>query len=470
MTSTKAEALFVAIDVGLSSRNITTNRLKCVSFDGAAVMSSADKGLYGLMKCNWNLPHLIYQHCRAHRFQLVSKAVSKDFPVVEDSIAGLQVLFTFFHRSNKKYELLKEQTAQNPTAQGRFKGLMGVANTRWLSHSGAIARALDILSSVALTLDCISESPNFDATDRSTAAGLFSKLVCIEKIKILVYMDYILDKLAHLSVKFQSSTMTTSDAIRHTSVVIRELHDGTNPIAVKAVINDRSSIVIRDLEEVGIEIINTPIRRKARSEKCEVEDTLAEYTKALELEMLRRFGEDTQLLASMVAFTHQTWSVNKARVAFAFGFDETKLLNESVSLERHCELSTAISDVDCTPKGTANFWIQFVSDSYTRQMYSEHAQIAALMLTMPIGSCSVERCFSYSTRIGGDDKRKSLTPAHVQQLVRISQQGPEQPAISDITWPFIICETGIWSEQEILINAFIDKVYRKWLDNPRRIL
>ena len=121
-----------------------------------------------------------------------------------------------------------------------------------------------------------------------------------------------------------------------------------------------------------------------------------------------------------------------------------------------------------TPNDTANFWIEFVSDSYTMQMYSEHAQIAALMLTMPIGSCSVERCFSYSTRIGGDDKRKSL--AHVQQLVRISQQGPEQAAISDITWPFIICETGIWSEQEILINAFIGKVYRKWKENPRRIL
>ena len=75
--------------------------------------------------------------------------------------------------------------------------------------------------------------------------------------KILVYMDYIFDKLAHLSVKFQSSTMTTSDVIRHTSAVIRELHDGANPIAVKVMINERSSIVIRDLE-VGIGIINTP--------------------------------------------------------------------------------------------------------------------------------------------------------------------------------------------------------------------
>ena len=65
------------------------------------------------------------------------------FTIIEDTIADL--------RSNRKYELLEDQTAQGP-----FKGLMGVAGTRWLSHSGAIARALDILSNVALTLDCTS--------------------------------------------------------------------------------------------------------------------------------------------------------------------------------------------------------------------------------------------------------------------------------------------------------------------------
>ena len=82
----------------------------------------------------------------------------------------------------------------------------------------------------------------------------------------------------------------------------------------------------------------------------------------------------------------------------------------------------------------------------------------------------MERCFSYSTRIGGDDKRKSLTIEHLQQLMRISQQSPELPAISDITWPFALGETGSWSKQEFLINRFIDKVYRKWLDSPRRIV
>ena len=82
----------------------------------------------------------------------------------------------------------------------------------------------------------------------------------------------------------------------------------------------------------------------------------------------------------------------------------------------------------------------------------------------------MERCFSYSTRIGGDDKIKSLTIEHLQQLMRISQQSPELSAISDITWYFALGEIGSWSKQEFLINRFIDKVYRKWLDNPRRIV
>ena len=35
-----------------------------------------------------------------------------------------------------------------------------------------------------------------------------------------------------------------------------------------------------------------------------VEDVLTNYTQALASEMNRRFGEDTELLASMVPFTH----------------------------------------------------------------------------------------------------------------------------------------------------------------------
>ena len=95
-------------------------------------------------------------------------------------------------------------------------------------------------------------------------------------------------------------------------------------------------------------------------------------------------------------------------------------------------------------------------------MFIEHSSISVLMLVL--GSCSVERCFSYSSRICSDS-RSALTLYHVADLVRISQQGPEFPKISEINWPFDL--------QEILpnshLNEFIDKVFVLWRMSPIRL-
>ena len=110
------------------------------------------------------------------------------------------------------------------------------------------------------------------------------------------------------------------------------------------------------------------------------------------------------------------------------------------------------------------FWQSFLKDEYTGEMFIEHSSVSALMLVLPLGSCSVERCFSYSSRICSDS-RSALTLYHVADLVRISQQGPEFPKISDINWPFNL--------QELLPNSyfdvFIDQVFKLWRMNPRRL-
>ena len=47
--------------------------------------------LVGLVKC--------YVFLQAYGLQLISKAVSRDFPVVEASIAGIHLLFTLYHKA-----------------------------------------------------------------------------------------------------------------------------------------------------------------------------------------------------------------------------------------------------------------------------------------------------------------------------------------------------------------------------------
>ena len=98
--STKAIDIFNAVEIVLRERELDTSKLKCVSFDGAANMSSHINGVYGLMRTTWKLPYLIFQHCRAHRLQLVAKAVAKESQIVSDGICTAQALYKFFNKSN----------------------------------------------------------------------------------------------------------------------------------------------------------------------------------------------------------------------------------------------------------------------------------------------------------------------------------------------------------------------------------
>ena len=116
--STKAECLSEMVDKCLRVRDLDFTKLKCVSFDGAAVMSSPINGLYGLMKSRWKLPNLIFQHCRAHRLQLVGRDVAKDCHQAELALGTARSLYVFFHKSNKKLELLSKISTSNPEFDG----------------------------------------------------------------------------------------------------------------------------------------------------------------------------------------------------------------------------------------------------------------------------------------------------------------------------------------------------------------
>ena len=51
--------LFQMIDKAMVEKNLDTSKLKFVSFDGSAKMSSPTNVVYGLMKITLKLPHLI---------------------------------------------------------------------------------------------------------------------------------------------------------------------------------------------------------------------------------------------------------------------------------------------------------------------------------------------------------------------------------------------------------------------------
>ena len=118
--STKADSLFKGIDDSLRKRGINTTTLKCASFDGAAVMSSPVNGLYGRMMVRWKLPHLVFQHCRAHRLQLVGRDAARNSPQAELALGTAHNLYKYFHKPTRNWNFLRRYLYYNLTTMVMF--------------------------------------------------------------------------------------------------------------------------------------------------------------------------------------------------------------------------------------------------------------------------------------------------------------------------------------------------------------
>ena len=172
-----------------------------------------------------------------------------------------------------------------------------------------------------------------------------------------------------------------------------------------------------------------PIGHKAIEWKTKLDEQLKEYTNDLVAELSRRFGPETEMITGLIIFNHKDW-IDRTKYLNLQGFDKQILTNEASNISRHITLTPQIDT--STPFHIGR---SFLKDEYTRVMFSEHSCLSTLILIRTLGSCAVERCFSYSTKICLDS-RSALTISHVADLVRIYQQGPEFPKISEIQFPF----------------------------------
>ena len=79
--------------------------------------------------------------------------------------------------------------------------------------------------------------------------------------------------------------------------------------------------------------------------------------------------------------------------------------------------------------------------------------VAAFFLCRPMGTASVERSFSCTTKIVSDD-RCSLTPVHIAMLTRISVQGIALPGVHDNREAYL---------------EFLHRVFLQWAKSTRKI-
>ncbi|KAF4689823.1 hypothetical protein FOZ63_029152 [Perkinsus olseni] len=152
--NTKSLTICDALDSSLKNRGLSTDNVHSVSFDGASCMASSKDGVYGRILEVWGR-NIKYVHCRSHRLQLVARSVSKGgHPLIENCVDNIQGLYGLFSKSNKKVSILKSASDSLRESGDRYKGILEVAPTRWLSTAQAVSR---------LTTDLVTELESLDS-------------------------------------------------------------------------------------------------------------------------------------------------------------------------------------------------------------------------------------------------------------------------------------------------------------------
>ena len=167
-------------------------------------------------------PNTLFIHCYAHQLNLVLLHGAKTIKSVKLFICNLTMFHTFFSRSTKISELLREQG---------FK-LSNQSDTRWNYHSRAAftikKHFLDLKNAVLH----VTEEPGWDPISVCTASGLYDKLNDANFVyflilfgKVFLYTDHVFN---FLQLKSLSNIKSCISEIQNLKKNLTDLRNDTN--------------------------------------------------------------------------------------------------------------------------------------------------------------------------------------------------------------------------------------------------
>ncbi|KAF4759052.1 hypothetical protein FOZ63_030864 [Perkinsus olseni] len=435
ISDTKAETIYHAIDKAVEDRQLDKGAVYSVSFDGASCMASAKDGVYGLIRS---------------RLQLVARSVAKAaHPLVQQCMDYTQQLYTAFSRSNRKSNILKASSTKLRARGDRYKGLLEVAPTRWLSTSNAIDRVLVILPIVIDALSAICGCRDFPAEERRKCRGI-GKFFCKSyNIKLLIILRDILGAMARLSECFQSVGLAYVTAVEKTSDLLKFLEALNHSDSLDEAVCKDSAEIERQLAELDVD----EFRSLPRSSHVQdsLFDVMSPFIKDLISEVKARFRDDVLYLATLGRFDRPEWNEATAQLV-------------SIKLEGvACTWKEAIRqevpflkrDLEHTPlPNDGDFHGHFLSNSRLVSLYPNHAKICAVVMCLPTSTATVERCFSTTTRLADD--HRPMSGVTLTRLMRINEQGPAVPRL------------GEGSRISDSYDNFIEAVWSHWRDAESR--
>lgn len=172
------------------------NKIICQTYDGASVMSGEKNGVQFRIKQIY--PNALFIHCYAHQLNLVLLHGAKTIKPVKLFICNLTMFHTFFSRSTKRSELLREQGFKLPNQ----------SDTRWNYHSRAASTIKKYFLELKNAILHVTEDPNWDPISVCTASGLYDKLNDTKFVYLLILFSKIFIYTDHVFNFLQSKTLS----------------------------------------------------------------------------------------------------------------------------------------------------------------------------------------------------------------------------------------------------------------------
>nr|XP_033818665.1 E3 SUMO-protein ligase KIAA1586-like [Geotrypetes seraphini] len=213
LTACDSTAIVDAIKQFYSENDLDFSRMVMFTSDGASVMLGKHNGVAA--KLRQSVPHLLEQHCVAHREDLGIDDAWKTIPFMKEIETLIRTVYTIFSRSSVRKAKLEDIANAADSDVISFKAIHDV---RWLSRHfavSAVVRNYDIL------LEYCQEQVEED--NDPVHKYCLTKLSNLEfKVALFILCD-VLEELGSLCKLLQKSCLAPLDAFQFTKAKLRKL-------------------------------------------------------------------------------------------------------------------------------------------------------------------------------------------------------------------------------------------------------
>ncbi len=421
--SKDAQTIFDAIVKELKSKNIDMTKIRFTGFDGASVFSGEFNGVSAKFRqvyCN----SILFIHCRAHILQLCLLSACEDISEIKECLLTLKSLFNFINRSSIR--LARFNDIQTLLNHPQIK-LIQPGDTRWLSYFRCINAVIRSYEPLMITLEhIVNERDEYS----SEAFGLLSILQDQSIAFILYSLEPILEALSILSKSIQAKNgdfYQLEQSMMATVLRLQEL----------------KSIGINEYQDI-FDIINkrkkmfNNQKRTTRSKSNDINlqdifnDKIIKFIDEIILNITRRF--ESNVLKFLNCF--RIFDVSEATNDERYGVEEINTIkrqypndfNDDLVAEwkvfrKYLFTQKQQQQQTSTILTQRQQCINLVKNGILKEIYPQLSLAAEIFLCAPISTATVERDFSAMNRILCD-LRNRLTTEHLEQLMKISIEGP----------------------------------------------